>query len=66
MDDQIAIMTERDVPMQSSSQVKAFRMSVGMGRMLSTICQAMAQVTTTAQLLQFLVRDEAIEREGQM
>ena len=49
------------MPVQSSSQVKAFRMSVGMGRMLSTLGQAIAQETTTAQLLQILVRDGAIE-----
>ena len=60
------MMTERGVPMHSSSQVIALRMSVGMGRICDNSPQAMAQVTTTAQLLQFLVRDEAMEREGQM
>jgi hypothetical protein len=66
MADQMAVMTAREVPMQSSSQVRPLRVSVSIGRMQCTMRQAMAQVTTTAQLLQFLPREEAADREGQM
>ena len=60
----MAVITERGVPMQSSSQVMAFRMSVGMGRMWSSRPHAIAQVTTTAQLSQCFDRVEGIERDG--
>ena len=66
MADQMAVMTKREVPMQSSSQVRPFRVSVCMGRMQCTIRQAVAQVITAAQLLQFFPRDEAADNDGQM
>ena len=51
--------------MHSSSQVMVLRMSVGMGRMCANSPQAMAQVTTTAQLFQCLERVDGWERDGQ-
>ena len=60
----MAVMTERGVPRQRSSHVRALSyvklsMSVCMGRMRWTMFQAMAHVTTTAQLLWCLDRVEA-------
>ena len=51
MEAQMAVITEREVPMQSSSQVMAFRMSVGMGRMWSSRPHATAHVTTISKQL---------------
>ncbi len=62
---QMAVMTDRGVPMHRSSQVMAFNKYVGMGRMRSTAPQAIAQVTTTAQLSQCLERVLGCDREGQ-
>ena len=63
---QMAVMTDREVPMQSSSHERPLSVSVFMGRMRWAAPQAMAQVTTTAQFAQCLARVEACEREGQM
>ena len=52
--------------MQRSSQERALRTSTVMGRIAETMPQAIAQVTTTAQLTQCLLRVEGREREGQM
>jgi hypothetical protein len=65
MADQIAV-TGRGVPMQRSSQVRALRMSVCMGRIRAGAPHASAQVTTTAQFAQCLPLVDAWERDGQM
>jgi hypothetical protein len=57
--DQMLEMTDRGVPMQSSSQDRALSVFVDIGRMRPTAFQAMAHVITTAQLAQYLAREEA-------
>ena len=62
---QMVVMTERGVPMHSSSQMMALRMSVGVGRMCARSPQVMAQVATTAQFSQCWERVDGRERDGQ-
>jgi hypothetical protein len=53
---QMAVMTERGVPMHNSSHEIALSVSVAIGRISARAPQAKAQVTTTAQLGQCLAR----------